>query len=122
MFSVMSKIFGGFKWVLATVAVVGGAIYSEHPVVQALCWISSAFAGTGTIIAIVPNTWLRPIGYWIGKYISRFGRNKLGAEHWEQIEDGLQSGSLRTAVVAILAGVFEGLDSDDRNTPEKTLI
>ncbi|KKL03990.1 hypothetical protein LCGC14_2620550 [marine sediment metagenome] len=108
-----SKIFGGFKWILATAAVVGGAIYSEHPVTQALLWISSAFAGTGTIIAIVPNTWLRPVGYWIGSYISKHGRNRLGILHWEQIEDGLQSGSLRTAVVAILSGVFEGLDSDD---------
>ena len=108
------KIPGAFKWIVSTGVLIGTTLYAEtSPAGEALLWLSSLIAGSGATIAIVPNKWLKPIGVFIGKQISKFGRKKLGVDKWEQIEDTIQSGSLRVALVTIFAGIMEGLNIDD---------
>jgi len=64
------------------------------------------------ITYFLPRAKTRAFGVKIGKSVSFFGRNKLGAG-WEKIEAKAQE-----TITDLYEGFIEGLDADDQAKPE----
>jgi hypothetical protein len=65
-------------------------------------------AGLWLLAWVIPNEKLKTIGRGIGLAATKTGCGKLGRKAWEKTESFFQNSS-----GAFLAGIKEGLDSDD---------
>ena len=64
--------------------------------------------GVGILFKFVPNSKLSSWGITLGKWLSKFGRSKLG-ESWEA-----QENKFTDAIVVFAEGIRKGADMDDK--------
>ncbi len=60
---------------------------------------------------LIPRKNTKGWGYRLGRFLTLFGRQKVGVKGWERLEDRLKS-----TVGDFVEGVYEGLDSDEATT------